>query len=160
MVLQLQTTAPAPAPSRHGWRAADRVLGHDNGAYRAWTNWLWTRPRPWRLTTWWTWHSRPNFRTCRSRSSWFQARDVNGRAIGTFLRECRNLLQYHVISCTNGNDEPNTRVGYFSFGYSKRLFAIYFTISRDSCEGSIFGVRGNRPLPLPYRTIYRCKDFF
>lgn len=34
-----------------------------------------------------------------------QARDSDGRALGTFLPECRNATQHHMISCSNG-DEP------------------------------------------------------
>lgn len=34
-----------------------------------------------------------------------QARDGDGRVVGTFLPECRNVTQHHMISCSNG-DEP------------------------------------------------------
>jgi len=34
-----------------------------------------------------------------------QARDSDGRTIGSFLPECRNATQHHMISCSNG-DEP------------------------------------------------------
>ncbi|NP_001233023.1 uncharacterized protein LOC100166015 isoform X1 [Acyrthosiphon pisum] len=39
-----------------------------------------------------------------------QARDDDGRVIGTFLPECRNVTQHHMISCSNGNEPYNSVV--------------------------------------------------
>ncbi|XP_026808656.1 defense protein l(2)34Fc-like [Rhopalosiphum maidis] len=39
-----------------------------------------------------------------------QARDVNGRAIGTFLPECRNATKHHMITCSNGEEPYNAVV--------------------------------------------------
>lgn len=39
-----------------------------------------------------------------------QARDVNDRTIGTFLPECRNATNHHMISCSSNGDEPYNAV--------------------------------------------------
>ncbi|XP_025197942.1 defense protein l(2)34Fc-like [Melanaphis sacchari] len=39
-----------------------------------------------------------------------QARDVNGRVLGTFLPECWNETRHHMISCPNGDEPYNVAV--------------------------------------------------
>uniref|UniRef100_A0A2S2PDB5 Defense protein l(2)34Fc n=2 Tax=Schizaphis graminum TaxID=13262 RepID=A0A2S2PDB5_SCHGA len=39
-----------------------------------------------------------------------QARDANGRTIGTFLPECRNARKHHMITCSNGEEPYNAVV--------------------------------------------------
>ncbi|XP_015374076.1 PREDICTED: defense protein l(2)34Fc-like [Diuraphis noxia] len=63
-----------------------------------------------------------------------QARDSDGRAIGTFLPECKNATQHHMISCSNG-DEPYNAVVQSNNKY--KITDTFTWIAPLSLKGSI-----------------------
>jgi hypothetical protein len=76
-----------------------------------------------------------------------QARDVNGRAIGTFLPECRNATKHHMITCSNGDEPYVSRLFFFNQLFKTVIRVshyIYIEIAagRYRMDFCIIGVRG------------------
>lgn len=101
-----------------------------------------------------------------------QARDADGRPIGTFLPECRNVTQHHMITCSNGN-EPYVsflskrvyRSGEISGGSSLNLTPVYprsWVGEGELSSMTLSARRGRRGPAIFHRSLldFRVYDVF